>query len=244
MQAHIAVGGDGEDQVIAGRLATEVVRVGLEAYLGILVIAHEDKRAGADGLVVEVGGFAGLEQLVGVFGRIDGVERHGHVAQEWRFRVVEGDFHRHVVHFFDAFKQILEAHAFKVGITDQRQFVPRVIRVQLALKTPDHIVGVQVSGRFEVIGGMELHAGAQVEGVFKAVGADVPTLGQGRFHIGTAGGKVGQAVEDGFSRGVGANGGGELDDVEPFRAGFSADHQVFRAHTDSGAEQCRCQGGA
>ena len=244
LQAHVAVGGDGEDQRITGRFATEVVRVGLEAYLGILVVAHEDKRAGADRLGIEVGGFAGLEQLVGVFGGVDGVERHGHVAQKRRFRVVESDFYRQVVNFLDALEQVLETHAFKVGVTDQRQFVPRVIRVQLALKTPDHVIGVQGSGRFEIISGVKLYVGTQVKCVFKPVRADVPALGQGGLHIRGAGGKVDQAVEYGLGRSIGSHGGGELDDVEPFRAGFSADHQGFRADTHSGAEQCRGQGSA
>ena len=244
LQAHVAVGGDGEDQVVAGRLAAKVIRVGLEANLGVLVVTHENKWPGADRLVVEVGGFAGLEQLVGVFGGVDGVERHGHVAQKRRFRVVESDFYRQVVNFLDALEQVLETHAFKVGVTDQRQFVPRVIRVQLALKTPDHVIGVQGSGRFEIISGVKLYVGTQVKCVFKPVRADVPALGQGGLHIRGAGGKVDQAVEYGLGRSIGSHGGGELDDVEPFRAGFSADHQVFRAHTDSGAEQCRGQGGA
>src|SRR3546814_9180966 len=48
---------------------------------------------------------------------------------------------------------LFEAHAFKVGEAYARQLVPWMIRVQLALETPDHVVGIHVAGRLEIIGG-------------------------------------------------------------------------------------------
>ena len=189
-------------------------------------------------------GFTGLEQLVGVLGRVDRVERHGDVPQKRRLGVVEGDLDGHVVNFVDALEQVFKAHAFKVGVADQGKFVPRVIRVQLALKAPEHIIGIEGAGRFEIVGAVELHAGAQVEGVFESVGADVPAFGQGRFYIGGSGGEVDQAVEHGFRRGVGRHGSGVLNDIKPFRAGFGADHQVFRRNTDRCTEQCHSKSGA
>ena len=49
-----------------------------------------------------------------------------------------------------------------------------------------HVVGIEVARRLEVLGGLPLHALAQVEGVGQAVGRDGPLLGQGRHDLGAA----------------------------------------------------------
>lgn len=110
-----------------------------------------------------------------------------------------------------------------------------MLRIEGALEGPQHIIGIQAPGRLEVVGGMEFHAGAQVEGIAQSVGADVPALGQPRDHLGGAGAEGEQAVEHGFRGGVGGHRAGVLDDVEAFRAGLGADHQVLRLGRAGGA---------
>lgn len=115
---------------------------------------------------------------------------------------------------------------------------------QLTLETPDHIVGVHVAGRLEVIGGVELDALAQMEGVGQAILTDVPGFGQGRNHFGGAGLEVGQAVENGFRRSIGGDCSRVLDNVEAFRAGFCANHQGFGRGANGDTQQRGGDGGA
>ncbi|MCY1373058.1 hypothetical protein D9M69_603080 [compost metagenome] len=112
-----------------------------------------------------------------------------------------------------------------------------MIRVQLTLEAPDHVVGIHVAGRLEVIGGVELDAFTQMERVGQAVFADVPGVGQCRNHVGGAGLEVCQAIEDGFGHGIGGDCSRVLDHVEAFGAGFRANHQGLGRNTDSDTEQ-------
>ncbi len=237
LQAHVVVGGDGQNQGFGRRRTTEVLRVGLEAYLRIFRIALEDERPGADRFAVQVVGLVGFQQLVSVFSRVDRGEGHGNVGQKRCFAAGQGELDGVVVSFLDAFEQLFEAHAFKVGEANTRLVVPRVFRVQLTLKTPEHIVGVHVAGRFEVVGGVKLDAFTQVEGVGQAVFADLPGVSQGGNHFSGARFEICQAVEHGFSHGIGGDRSRVLHHVEAFRAGFSADHQGFCRNTDGNAEQ-------
>ncbi len=159
------------------------------------------------------------------------------VGQERRFAAGQGELDRVVVDFLDVLEQFLEAHAFKVREAHARQFVPRVIRVQLTLEAPDHVVGIHVAGRLEVFGGVELDAFAQVERVRQAVLTDVPGFGQCRNHIGGAGLEVRQAIEDGFGHGVGCDCSRVLDHVEAFGTGFGANHQGFGRDANSDTQQ-------
>ncbi|MNO49877.1 hypothetical protein D3C76_402380 [compost metagenome] len=170
LQAYVAVVGDGENQGIGRWLATEIVRVGLVAYLGVLVVALEDERAGADRLAVQLGGFTGLEQLVAVLGGVDRGEAHGHVAQKRCFRAGQGDDHGAIVGLVHRLEQFAKGHAFEIWVADAGLVVPGVLRVELAAQAPQHVIGIEVAGRGEVVGGVELHPLAQVEGVGQAIG--------------------------------------------------------------------------
>ncbi|MNZ33989.1 hypothetical protein D3C78_513590 [compost metagenome] len=242
LQAHIVVAGDGEDQRIGRWLAAEVVGVGLVADLGVLDVALENERAGADRFAVEFGGLVGLEQLVAVLGGIDRGEGHGQVRQERRFRAGEGEDHGVIVGFLDALEQVLETHALEIREADAGLVVPRVVRVQLASETPQHVVGIHLAGRREVVGGVELHPFAQMEGVGQAVVADLPAFGQGRLDGSGAGLEVDQAVEHGFGRCVGGYRGGVLDDIEAFRAGLGTHHQRLGREARRSTQQDGCQG--
>jgi hypothetical protein len=103
-------------------------------------------------------------------------------------------------------------------------------RVELALEAPQHVVGVEGAAWGEILVGVEFHPLAQGEGVAQAVIADFPALRQRRDDVGAAGGEGHQAFEQGFRCGVSGGGGGVLDDIETFRAGFAADHQIGGLH--------------
>ncbi|MCY1365606.1 hypothetical protein D9M69_524600 [compost metagenome] len=139
--------------------------------------------------------------------------------------MLEGEAHVLVVELFHRADQAGQAHRLGIGEAARSQLVPRVLRVELALEAPEHVVGVERAGGLEVVGAVELHALAQGEGVLQAVVTDRPAFRQRRHHAGAAGGELYQALEHRLGRGVGGGGGGVLGDVEPFRAGLGADHQ-------------------
>ncbi|MDT4831972.1 hypothetical protein FQZ97_655060 [compost metagenome] len=236
LDAHVGVEGDGEHQIVDLGLAAEVVRIGLVAYLGVAGVAAEDEGPGADRLGVELVLPAGLEQLVAILGRVDGGEAHGHVGEEGRLRVVQGEAHGQVVELVHRLDQLAHAHGLEVGVAAWRRIVPGMLRVQRALETPEHVVGVEVAAGLEVFGGVELHPRAQVEGVGQPVGADLPALRQSRHQLGAAGAERHQAAEHRLGGGVGGDCAGVLDDVEAFRTGLGADHQVLRQR-GAGAER-------
>ncbi|MCY1424326.1 hypothetical protein D9M71_400650 [compost metagenome] len=227
LHPHVGIGGDGEQQLVHSRLACPVGRVGVEADLRILTVALEDERPGADRFAVEPLGLAGLEQLVGVLGGIDGGEAHGQVGEEGRLRVSQGEAHAVVVELLDTLDQLGKGHGFHIGIAARRELVPGMCGVELALEAPEHVVGIELAAGGEPGRAVEADALAQLELVDQAVGADGPALGEARLQAGAAGSELHQAVEDGFGRGIGGGRGGVLDDVEAFRAGFGADHQCL-----------------
>ncbi|MCY1451419.1 hypothetical protein D9M71_682860 [compost metagenome] len=149
-----------------------------------------------------------------------------------------------VVGLVHGLEQAFEGHAFEIRITNTGLVVPRVGRVELAAQAPQHVVGVEVAGRLEVLGGVELHALAQVEGVGQAIWRNVPAVGQGRLDVGGTGLEVDQAVEQRFGGGIESYPSGVLDNIEPFRAGFGAHHQRFGRQLRGTAQNQRCQGQA
>jgi len=224
--AYVGLGGDGQYQALDLRRPAPVIRVAAKAYLGVLGVALEDEGAGADGGVVQPLGLAAGEQMLGVFGRIDRGEAHGQVGQKGRLGMLQNETHAMLVELFDALDQLRQAHGFGVGKAAQRQLVPGMRRVELALEAPQHVVGVEGAAWREFLVGVELHSLAQGEGIAQAVIADLPALRQRRDYFGAPGGEGHQTLEQGFRRGVGGGGSGVLDDIEPFRAGFAADHQA------------------
>ena len=118
-----------------------------------------------------------------------------------------------------------------------------MLRVKLAVEAPKHVIGIEVACGFEVRGGVELYAFAQVEGVGQPVRADVPAFGQRWLDIGGTGLEVDQAIEERLGRGVGGDRGGVLDDVEAFRARLGAHHQRLGRELGRGAEKDGRQGG-
>ncbi len=97
-----------------------------------------------------------------------------------------------------------------------------MILVEHAFEGEQHVVGIEFAGRLEVVGTVELHALAQVEGIGLAVVADVPAFREAGKDLGAAALELGQAVEDGFRRGVEIGTGGVLGGIEAGRAAFRA----------------------
>ena len=79
---------------------------------------------------------------------------------------------------------------------------------ELAVEGEDHVVGVEIAGRGEEVGGLELDARAQLEGVYQAVVGDVPAFGEARLKLGAAVLELDQAVVDRARRGVEGGAGG------------------------------------
>ncbi|MCY1535890.1 hypothetical protein D9M68_713150 [compost metagenome] len=138
----------------------------------------------------------------------------------------QDEAHAVFVELVDAFDQLRHGHGLGIGEAAHGQFVPRVLRIELALETPQHIVGVEVAARGEPGGAVKLYALAQIQGVVQAIGGYLPAFGQAWNQRGTARGEIHQALEQGLRRGVGGGGGGVLDDVEAFRTRLGADHKV------------------
>lgn len=238
--AHRGVGVDGEDQVVDLHLVRlPVVLVALEADLRILLVAAEHERAGADRLLVDVAGLALLEQLRGVFGGLDRWEGHRQVLDEGRVDLVEGELHRMLVELLDPGDVLVQAHVGEVGKLGGVGLAERMILVEHAFEGEQHVVGIEFAGRLEVVGTVELHALAQVEGIGLAVVADVPAFREAGKDLGAAALELGQAVEDGFRRGVEIGTGGVLGGIEAGRAAFRAEDQVAGEGLGNGGDQ-RC----
>lgn len=75
----------------------------------------------------------------------------------------EDEAHAVLVEFLHALDQLRQAHGLGVGKTAQRQPVPGVSRVELALEAPQHVVGVERAARGEALVGVELHPWRRVK---------------------------------------------------------------------------------
>ena len=96
-----------------------------------------------------------------------------------------------------------------------------MIRLPLSVERPDHVVGVEVPGRLEILHRMELDALAQMEGDRLAAVRDLPALGEARNDFGRAALEFGQAIID-RPGGVEAGAGRVDRRGEIFRAAFRA----------------------
>ncbi|MNM76769.1 hypothetical protein D3C81_886010 [compost metagenome] len=129
----------------------------------------------------------------------------------------------------------VHAHVGEVGELGGVRLAERVVLVEHAVEGEQHVVGVEVAGRLEVVGGVELHALAQVEGVGLAVIGYVPLFRQPRDDLGAAALELGEAVEHGFRGSVEIGAGGVLARIEARRTAFRAVHQVAGGLGERGA---------
>ena len=194
--AHRGVRRDGEHEIVDLRLAAPVLRERLVADDRVLLVLHEVERPGADRLLVDLLGRAGLEHRVGVFLRLHARIFHREVRQERRFRLVERDAHRVVVDLLDRLDELRHPHVVVVRMVGARHLEVRVVFLPLALEHEDHVVGVEVARRLPRAMVVPLHALAQVEGVDGAVRRDVPLLGKARHDLGAAALEVDDAAVD------------------------------------------------
>ena len=227
LHTHRSVGVDGENQVVDLHLIRlPVFLVALEADHRILLVAAEHEWASANGLLIDVGSLAGLEQAVGVFGGLDRGKAHRQVLDEGSVDFVEAELDGHVVEFFDLGDVRVHAHVGEVGELRRVGFAERVVLVEHALEGEQHVIRVEVAARREVFGGVEFHLWTQVKGVAQAVFADIPLLGEARDHFSAATLELAQAVKHGFSGSIEIGAGGVQARVEPGGAAFGAEHQV------------------
>ncbi len=111
---------------------------------------------------------------------------------------VEGELDSVVVDFIDLGDVGVHPHVGEVREFGRVRFAERVILVNHAIKGEQHVVGVELTSRLEVRGGVELDAFTQVEGVGQAVIGDVPLGRQPRNYGGAAALELGQTVEHGL----------------------------------------------
>ncbi len=245
LRAHRGVGVDREDEVVDLHVfGFPVVLVALEADLRILLVAAQDERPGTDRLLVDLLWLAGLEQLPGVLGGLDRGDVHRQVLDEGGVDLVEGELHPVLVELLDPGDVLVQAHVGEVGKLGGVGLAERMILVEHAFEGEQHVVGIEFAGRLEVVGAVELHTLAQVEGVGLAVVADVPAFRQGRDCPGAAALELDEAVEQGDRGRVVVGAGGVLGGIEAGRAALRAEHQVAGGVGERGAEdQTGCQPG-
>ena len=191
---------DGEHEVVDLRLAVPVLRERLVADDGVLLVLDEGERTGADRLLVDLLGRAGLQHGVGIFLRLD---RRAHSMarfdEERRLGLVERDLDRVIIDLLDRLQQLGHAHVAEIGVVRARDLEVRVVLLPLTLEHEHDVVGVHVAGRLEVLVGMPLGVLAEMEGVDRAVGRDVPLLGEAGDDLGAAALEVDDVVVDLFA---------------------------------------------
>ncbi|MNF79424.1 hypothetical protein D3C84_616370 [compost metagenome] len=104
-----------------------------------------------------------------VLGGLHRSETHRQVLDEGGVDVVQAEAHGVLVDFVDALDRFVQVHIGEVRGLGGIGFAERILRVEQALEGEQHVVGVEVAGRGEIVGGVEFHAVAQVEGVGEAV---------------------------------------------------------------------------
>ncbi|KPW64833.1 hypothetical protein ALO78_200063 [Pseudomonas amygdali pv. ciccaronei] len=226
LHAHCGIAADREDQIVDLHvLGLPVLGVARVTDLRVFLVAFEDERASADRLLVQLLGLAFLEQFVCVLGGLDRREAHGQVLHERSVNVVQGELDGQWVDFLDALDRCVQAHVSEVGRFGRVGLAERMVGVEQAVEREQHVVRVECASRSEIVRGVELHAVAQVKRVGQAIRRDVPASSQAWLHFRAATLELGQAVEDGFGRGIEVGAAGVLTGVETGRAGFRAIHQ-------------------
>ena len=237
--AHARVGRDREDQVLdLGRLAPIVVEA-READHRVLLVGDEAERSGADRLLVQH--FGVVLDALGVFGRKDRGEVHRHVGDEGRLGTGQRELDGVVVDLLDALDEIGHRHALVIFPGAAGGLVEGVVLVALTLEREDHVIGVEVARRRELVVGVEFHALTKVEGDLGAVLGHVPALGEAGDHFGGAGLELGEVVVDRVRRGVEGGAGGIKRGVEALGAAFRAIDEVLRlrgAREGKGGRAC------
>jgi len=226
LQAHVGIRRDGEDQVIHSRFAAEVVRVGFVTNHSVFLETAENERAGTNRLAVEFLRRAGLEQLVGVFGRVNRGEAHAQGCEEGGVGMIQSEAHRQRVEGIDLLDQCWQLQRLGVREAALGDLVPRVGRVEHAFKAEAHVFGGQASAWGEILGAVELHIRVQLEGVGQAVRRHFPAVRQTWHQLAAGGIEVHQAVHQYVGGGVGGGQRVVLHHIKPFRAGLGAHAQV------------------
>ena len=106
----------------------------------------------------------------------------------------------------------------------------RVIGILLAIEGEHDVIGVQVTGGFEVFIILPLHALAQMESIGFAIRTDFPFLSKPWNNFRRTGFKFDQAVIDRYGTGVIGGARGEELWVKAFRRAFRTINQGFRLH--------------
>ena len=208
------VGSDGEDEVVDQRLLAVIVLVRLVADHRVLLVGDERERTGADRRLIELLGRSLFEQEVGVFLRADRHEVHRQIGEDGDVRRLELHDDSVVVGLLDRIEKGRHVHVAEVVIFAARHLGVGMVWLPLAVDRPQHVVGVEIAGRLEVLQGMEFDAFAQVEGDRLAAVSYVPALRETGHDLGRASLEFSEAIVDRARRveaGAGrVDGGGEI----------------------------------
>ena len=220
--AHVGIGRDREDQVVDLGLAGPVVRMGLVADHRVLLVGDQLERACADRLQVGLLWHARGVHLLGILGRMDRREVHAQVGDEGGLRYGQSELHRMIVDLLDRLDDVRHVHRLEVLVASARHLVEGMGLVLLAVEAEQHVIGIEIPRRREVLGRVELHVLAQLEGVGEPVVGHVPGFGQGRHDLGGAALELDQAIEDLARRGIEGGARGVERGAEALGAAFGA----------------------
>jgi hypothetical protein len=108
----------------------------------------------------------------------------------------ERELHRVAIRLLDGGQELREAHVVEVVVPAAGYFMIRIVVLPLPLEGEQHVVGVEIPRRLEILIAMPLHAPAEVEGVDLAILRHVPALGQSGLGFGGADPELDQPVVD------------------------------------------------
>ncbi len=99
---------------------------------------------------------------------------HREVLYEGGIYFVEGKADRHVVELLDLGDVLVHAHVDEIGELAGVRLAERMLLVEHALESKEDVVGIELAAGLEVISGMKLDPGTQMERIGEAVIADLP----------------------------------------------------------------------
>ena len=211
-------------------LAPEIGGEGLVADDRVLLVADELEGPGADRILVDHLGRAGLQHRIHVFRGMDGGEVHGQIGDEGRVRLLQRDLDRVVVDLVDRLQQVGHAHVVEIVIGAAGDLGIGIGGLPHAVEGGDHVIRIEIARRLERLVAVEFDVLAQVENVGEPVVRHFPFLGQRRDDRGRPRLELDQPVEDRIG-GVEAGAGGVDLRIEVLRASLGA--------VDKGLGVCR-----
>ena len=142
---------------------------------------------------------------------------------------------RVIVLLLDRLDDLAHVHVVESVELAARDHVVRVVGLELTVEGEQHVVGVEIARRGEILHRAELDALAQMEGDGLAAIRELPGFGEARNEIGGAAVEFDELIID-MARGIEARVGGRERRIEILGRAFEAIDQSL------GVRRCRRQG--